>query len=640
MSQADSPTESRCRGGRQSHTTCSTLKVAMEHETSKPASQVPLSLLRSIVSTDHRIIGRQYLALALAAVAVGTALSLVMRIHLVWPEVAVLRQILPEDYLALVTLHGTLMVFFVLTVAPQSGFGNLILPSQIGSHRMAFPGVNAASFWITAAGFLALLASVLVPAGAAISGWTAYPPLSAVAAAGPGQGPGMDLWLASIGLFSIGATLGAINTLTTVVRLRCDGMTWERLPLTVWAWLTSALLSILAFSVLLAALLLLVCDRHAGTSFFLPTGNLINGALHAGRGNGTPLLWLHLFWFFGHPEVYIAILPGMGLTSILLATFARRRVFAYRTLIATTVLIGFLGIIVWGHHMFVAGLNPFAGTAFSVSTIAIALPAGAKVLSWIATVWRSRPRLTTPMLFALGFVSLFITGGLTGPILAQPILDEYLHNTFFVVAHFHLIMAMAGTFGIFAATYFWFPLITAAPGRPGRMMSERLGKWHFCLTILLAYSTFVPMHFTGLAGEPRQYAQLTGIPAPPAARLLAETLPLNRHITVSAILLGSVQLLFIFNFARSWFRGEFAGENPWSATTLEWHPALSGFQPMSGEEPASRIGSTGASEEIPPPDEGLVVYRAPCEYDLVENRYLPQWFRESNPSKLDPTRAQ
>jgi cytochrome c oxidase subunit I len=405
--------------------------------------------------TDHRTIGRQYLALSLIAVAIGTILSLLMRIHLVWPDLVLPRPfrspILPEDYLALVTLHGTLMVFFVLTTAPQSGFGNLILPSQIGARGMAFPWLNAMSFWITALALLTLLSSIFVPAGAAISGWTAYPPLSAVASAGPGQALGQDLWLASIALFAIGATGSAINTLTTIVRLRCDGMTWERLPLTVWGWFTAALLSILAFSVLLAAILLLFCDRHANTSFFIPAGDLVSSTLHE-RGNGSPLLWLHLFWFFGHPEVYIAILPGMGLTSMLLATFSRRRVFAYRTMIVTTLLIGFLGILLWGHHMFVAGLNPFASSTFSVSTMAIAIPASAKVISWLATTWRSRPTYSTPMLFALGFVSLFITGGLTGPILAQPILDEYLHNTFFVVAHFHLIMAMAGVFSLFAAT--------------------------------------------------------------------------------------------------------------------------------------------------------------------------------------------
>ena len=274
----------------------------------------------------------------------------------------------------------------------------------------------------------------------------------------------MDLWLVTIALFSIASTVSSINTLTTIIRNRCEGLTWERLPLTVWGWFTAALLSILAFSVLLAAILLLFCDRHPHSGFFLPTGDLVSGVLLHG-GDGSPLLWLHLFWFFGHPEVYIAILPGMGLTSMVLANFSRRKVFAYRPMIATTLLIGFLGILVWGHHMFVAGLNPFAGTAFSISTIAIAIPASAKVFSWLATTWRSR-RPHHPHALRLGFVSLFITGGLTGPILAQPILDEYLHNTFFVVAHFHLIMAMAGVFGLFAATYYWFPLLTAPPNTP------------------------------------------------------------------------------------------------------------------------------------------------------------------------------
>ena len=368
-------------------------------------------------------------------------------------------------------------------------------------------------------------------------------------------------------------------------------MTWERLPLTVWAWFTTALLSILAFSVLLAALLLLFCDRHAGTSFFLPTGDLVNGVLHASGhpGNGSPLLWLHLFWFFGHPEVYIAILPGMGLTSMLLATFSRRKVFAYRTMIATTLLIGFLGILVWGHHMFVAGLNPFAGTAFSISTLAIAIPSAAKVLSWIATTWRSRPVYTTPMLFSLGFVSLFLTGGLTGPILAQPILDQYLHNTFFVVAHFHLIMAMAGVFGLFAATYFWFPLIC------GRLMSDRLGRIHFWLTLIGAYATFLPMHAAGLAGEPRHYAQLTGIPNA-AGVLLSNLIPLQRFISIAAFFLIAAQLLFLANLVHSLFRGRLAPENPWDSTTLEWHPAL---LPSATQTQA---------------DEPVRVYRHPCHY--------------------------
>jgi cytochrome c oxidase subunit I len=573
------------------------------------------SLLPTPSLLDHLTIGRQYLALALFAVIIGTLLSLLMRIHIVWPDSFRNPPIRPEDYLAIVTLHGTIMLFFVLTTAPQSGFSNLILPAQIGARHMAFPRLNAASFWLTALALLVLLASSLVPGGSAISGWTAYPPLSAVASAGPGQALGMDVWLASIALFSIASTISSINTLVTIVRMRCEGMTWRRLPLTVWGWFTAALLSIIAFSVLLAALLLLFCDRHAGTSFFVPTGNLINGVIHAAGhpGNGSPLLWLHLFWFFGHPEVYIAILPGMGLTSMVLANFSHRRVFGYRLMIATTLMIGFLGILLWGHHMFVAGLNPFASTAFSVTTIAIALPASAKVLSWIATTWRSRPRYTTAMLFALGFVSLFVTGGLTGPVLAQPILDEYLHNTMFVVAHFHLIMAMAGVFGLFAATYYWFPLLTATRRRPGRLLSERLGRWHFWLSIIGVYTTFLPMHFAGLAGQPRHYAQLSQIPNA-AGKMLAATLPLNRHVTYGALFLASAQLLFLVNLVRSLRRGDLAPSNPWHATTLEWHPAL---HPRA---------ITSAS------DETIAVYRSPCEYrtsPAEEVSFLPQWSQDA-----------
>jgi len=573
-----------------------------------------------LFSTDHRTIGRQYLALALFSVTIGTLLSLVMRIHLVWPAwpFPFHGPIHPEDYLAIVTLHGTIMLFFVLTTAPQSGFGNLILPAQIGARHMAFPRLNAAGFWLTALALLVLLSSPFVPEGAAISGWTAYPPFSAVASSGPGQATGMDLWLSSIAIFAIASTLSSINTLVTIVRMRCEGMSWNRLPLTVWGWFTAALLSVIAFSVLLAALVLLFCDRHAGTSFFIPAGDLVSGVLHHG-GNGSPLLWLHLFWFFGHPEVYIAILPGMGLTSMVLANFSHRRVFGYRLMITTTLLIGLLGILLWGHHMFVAGLNPFTSTAFSVTTIAIALPASAKVLSWIATLWRSRPRYTTAMLFALGFVSLFITGGLTGPVLAQPILDEYLHNTLFVVGHFHLIMAMAGVFGLFSATYYWFPLLTATSNHPGTLLSERLGHWHFWLTLTTAYGTFLPMYFTGLSGEPRHYAQLSQIPNA-AGRMLALTIPLNVHITYGAILLALSQLVFLANIVISLRRRTPAPSNPWQATTLEWHPALHPSAPADASDP-------------------IVVLRAPCDYRASDDQtsaqgksfFLTQWNQESTP---------
>ncbi|MDE1161846.1 MAG: cbb3-type cytochrome c oxidase subunit I [Acidobacteriaceae bacterium] len=548
----------------------------------------------------HRFVGFGYLAIAAVAVVVGTFLSLVMRIHLAWPEYVfpVHGIIKPEEYLALVTMHGTMMLFFVMTVAPLSAFSNLILPAQIGATRMSFPRLNLFAMLLTGFSFLVLCAAFVVPGGAPIGGWTAYPPLSVSALAGPGQGLGMDLWLASIALFGIASTAGAVNTLTTIVKRRCPGMSWTRLPLTVWAWLTANMLAVIAFSVLLAALVLLFCDRHLDTTFFIPTTDLINGVQvvspGAHRGSGSPLLWLHLFWFFGHPEVYIAILPGMGLTSMVLANFAHRRVFGYRIMIATTVLIGMLGILVWGHHMFVAGLNPFAGALFSVSSLAIALPSSAKVLSWLATSWRSRMRLDTPALFALGFVSLFIAGGLTGPILAQPILDEFLHNTFFVVAHFHLIMALAGVFGLFCATYYWFPLLF------GTKLNEGLGKWHFWLTILFAYSTFLPMHLTGIAGEPRHYAQLNGM-AGPAATLLAATLPLQRHVSSSAIALATAQLLFLFNLIWTLKRRIPAGTNPWNATTMEWAPPLTPVR----------------------------TFRGPCEYSDDGQSFRPQWSEDA-----------
>jgi cytochrome c oxidase subunit 1 len=455
----------------------------------------------------------------------------------------------------------------------------------------------------------------------------------------------MDCWLVSIALFSIASTIGSVNMLTTIVKLRCEGMSWQRLPLTVWGWFTAALLSVLAFSVLLAALLLLFCDRHLHSGFFLPAQDLVSGVLLQHRGDGSPLLWLHLFWFFGHPEVYIAILPGMGLTSMVLANFARRRVFAYRLMIATTLLIGFLGILVWGHHMFVAGLNPFAGTIFSVSSLVIAIPASAKVLSWLATVWRSRPRLTTAMLFALGFVSVFIAGGLSGPILAQPILDEYLHNTFFVVAHFHLIMAMAGVFGIFCAIYYWAPLLL------GRMLSEGLGRLHFWGTFIGAYSTFLPMYFTGLAGEPRHYAQLTSaaqaLPAlvQPGTALLQATLPLQRHITYGAIFLACAQIPFVLNLLLAWRRPRSFESNPWQATTLEWAPGSewaraaeaapqpqpSQFQGRMQAKGGIRLPGTSGAEGDPSqiqPRPAPVAYHAPCNYSSSGKSFLAQWNAE------------
>jgi len=411
---------------------------------------------------------------------------------------------------------------------------------------------------------------------------------------------------------------------------------------------------------LFAALVLLFSDRHLGTAFFVPSVQWVNGMVVHRSGDGSPLLWLHLFWFFGHPEVYIAILPGMGLVTMLLGNFTERRIPAYRMMILTTLMIGGLGVLVWGHHMFVAGLNPFAGTAFELTTMAIALPSTAKVLNWLVILWRSRSasgsgglRLQTPMLWALGFVSVFVAGGVTGPILAQPALDAYLHNTFFVVAHFHLIMAMAAIFGIFAGVAYWFPLVT------GRMLGERLGKVHFWWTLFFAYNTFLPMHLTGLAGEPRHYAQLTGLMGT-AGELVRGTIPLERHITASALLLAAGQVLWVWNVVWSWRRGRVAGENPWRATTMEWAPGASavilthvsearhgapGFL-LEAEEQVSPLRRNG--EAVPSPVEmtdygsgamGLSevrCYRDPCHYDSAGHSdgrspitgadgFLPQW---------------
>ena len=516
-------------------------------------------LRRFFFTTDHKTIGQQYFFLSLAAVLVGAWLSLLMRIHLVWPKAAIpfLGEIKPENYLAQLTMHGTLMVFFVLSTVPQSGFGTFFLPLQLGASNMAFPRLTAAGFWTALTSFLVLMAAFFVPGGASGAGWTQYPPLSALAAAGPGQGLGTDLWLVSIGLFCLSSLMSAVGFLATTTRHRAPGMTWMRMPLTCWSWFVTSILILLAFGILLAAVILLMLDRHAGTSFFIPGGLLVSGKMidHAG---GSPLIWQHLFWFFGHPEVYIAILPAMGVTSHLLSVFARKPVFGYKAMVGATLAIGALGFMVWGHHMFVSGMNPYAGFAFSTLTTAIAVPSAIKTFNWVATLYRGKIRYATPLLFSAGFVSFFITGGLTGPILAQPALDVYLHDTYFVVAHFHLIMAMAGLFAIFSATYFWFPKMF------GRMMNETLGKLHFWITLLGAYATFMPMHLLGIAGHPRRYSELTGV------QYVAAMAPLQQFVTVAAIVTLAGQVIFLVNLFWSMRKGSEAEANPWECGTLEW----------------------------------------------------------------------
>jgi cytochrome c oxidase subunit I len=516
---------------------------------------------RYVFSLDHKVIGLQYYFLALTAVFVGMALSLLMRIHMIWPtaQLPFFGEIKPETYLSFLTMHGTIMVFFVLTTAPQSGFGNYFLPIQIGAPDMAFPVLNMLSFWTTFLAFVVMIAAFFVPGGAPLHGWTGYAPLSALPSAGPGEGLGADLWVTSIAIFCLASLMGALNFITTTLDLRAKGMTLMRMPLTCWAWFITAILGLLAFGVLLSAGILLLLDRNLGTSFYVPLV-VVNGQVMGHRG-GSPLLWQHLFWFFGHPEVYIAILPGMGVASQLLSTFSRKPIFGYRAMVYAIMAIGLLGFMVWGHHMFMSGMSPYSAFAFSIMTMSIGVPSAIKTFNWLGTLWGGKIRLYTPMLFAIGFVSLFVSGGLSGPFLAQPVLDIPLHDTYFVVGHFHLIMGVAAIFGIFAATYYWFPKMF------GHMMNETLGKIHFVLTFIGTYAIFMPMHYLGMAGQTRRYSQFTEV------AYQHKLLPLQTFMTYAAFVTIAAQLIFLFNLFWSLRKGAKASDNPWEATTLEWTTA-------------------------------------------------------------------
>jgi len=550
------------------------------------AHAAPTGFIRKyIFSLDHKVIGLQYYFLALTAVFVGMFLSLLMRIHMIWPtaNLPLLGHIQPETYLSLLTMHGTIMVFFVLTTAPQGGFGNYFLPIQIGAPDMAFPVLNMLSFWTTFIAFVVILAAFFVTGGAPLHGWTGYAPLSALPSAGPGEQLGADLWIASIAIFCVASLMGALNFITTTLDLRAKGMTMMRMPLTVWAWFITAILGLLAFGVLLSAGILLLLDRNLGTSFYVPLV-VVNGQIMGHKG-GSPLLWQHLFWFFGHPEVYIAILPGMGVASQLISTFSRKPIFGYKAMVYAIMGIGFLGFMVWGHHMFMSGMSPYSAFAFSIMTMAIGVPSAIKTFNWLGTIRGGRVRFQTPMLYAIGFVSLFVSGGLSGPFLAQPVLDIPLHDTAFVVGHFHLIMGVAAIFGMFAGTYFWFPKMF------GRMMNETWGRVHFFITLAGTYAIFMPMHYLGMAAQPRRYSQFTEL------AYLQHLIPLNRFITYAAIITISAQFIFVINLFWSMFKGPKASDNPWEATTLEWTTAT------------------------PPPHDNFggktpVVYHGPYEYSV------------------------
>lgn len=526
-------------------------------------------ITKYIFSIDHKMIAKQYLITGIIMGIIGIAMSLLFRMQLAWPEesfkifnVLLGDKFAPDGvmandiYLALVTIHGTIMVFFVLTAGLSGTFSNLLIPLQIGARDMASGFMNMISYWLFFLSAVVMLSSLFVEAGPASAGWTIYPPLSALPQAIPGSGTGMTLWLVSMAIFIASSLMGSLNYIVTVINLRTKGMSMTRLPLTIWTFFVTAIIGVISFPVLLSAALLLIFDRSFGTSFFLSDIYIAGEVLH--YQGGSPVLFEHLFWFLGHPEVYIVILPAMGLVSEIMATNSRKPIFGYRAMIMSVLAIAFLSTIVWGHHMFISGMNPFLGSVFTFTTLLIAIPSAVKAFNWITTLWKGNLQFNPAMLFSIGMVSTFITGGLTGIILGDSTLDINVHDTYFVIAHFHLVMGISALYGMFAGIYHWFPKMY------GRMLNKNLGYIHFWVTAVCAYGVFFPMHFIGLAGLPRRYYTNTNFP------LFDDLQNVNVLITTFALVGGAFQLVFLYNFFSSIFYGKKAVQNPWKSTTLEW----------------------------------------------------------------------
>jgi len=563
-----------------------------------------------IFSMDHKIIARQFLITGIIWAIIGAAMSIVFRLQLGFPEesLAWLKPVLgkwivvdangigtlaPEFYYALVTMHGTILVFFVLTAGLSGTFSNLLIPLQLGARDMASPFLNMLSYWFFFLAGIVMFYSLFLSTGPFSGGWTAYPPLSALPQASTGSGTGMTLWLVSLTLFVVSVLLGGINYITTVLNLRTKGMSLWRMPLTIWAFFVTAIIGVLSFPVLASGFFMLMMDRGLGTSFFLSEIFIAGQALD--RVGGSPVLYQHLFWFLGHPEVYIIILPAMGIVSEVLSVHARKPIFGYRAMVYSIMAIAFLSFIVWAHHMFMSGVNPFISNFFVVFTLIIAVPSAVKVFNWITTLYGGNIRLNTPMLFAIGFVSMFISGGLTGVFLGNSTIDIQMHDTYFVVAHFHIVMGVAAFFGMFAGIYHWYPKMYS------RFMNETLGKIHFWGTMIGAYAIFWPMHYIGMAGVPRRYYSFDSFEA------FKHFADMNKFITIAAIIVFAVQLLFVINFFYSIWNGKkMKSKNPWQATTLEWTTPI---QPIHGNWPG----------KIPS------VHRWAYDYNKDEREYVPQY---------------
>ena len=536
-----------------------------------------------IFSTDHKTIAKQYLSLALFWALLGGATTYLIRWQIAHPDTEAPGWgfIAPDFYNMLVTMHGTIMVFFVAMPILLAAFGNFLIPLMIGAKDMAFPRLNMLSFWIFTLASVVLIISFFVPGGAASAGWTGYPPLSAKAEY-TGVEWGMNLWLLSLALEFASFLMGGVNFLTTTMNLRAPGMTFFRLPIIVWMEVTAAVIFMLSVGPLIAGAVMLLMDRMIGTTFYLPAGG------------GEPLLWQHLFWFFGHPEVYVLLLPGLGIVLEVISVFSRKPVFAYRPIIYSTIIAGFMSFIVWAHHQFISGIDPRLAMPFSITTIIISVPFAFVIFSMIATLWRASITFTTPLLFAVGSLGVFIFGGLTGIFNGSAPVDIYIHDTYFVVAHFHYTLFSAVFFGGFAGIYFWFPKMF------GRMMNETLGKIHFWLTFIFFNAVFIPMHLVGLSGMMRRISD------PMQYEFLKPLAPLNMFITLAAILLLLSQVTFVVNFFWSLARGKVADRNPWQANTLEW----------TTDSPPPH----GNFAEVPS------VYRGPYEYSSPESAedWLPQ----------------
>jgi cytochrome c oxidase subunit 1 len=530
-------------------------------------------ITKYIFSQDHKMIAKQYLITGVLFMGIlGILMSLLMRLQIAWPEEPnvifefLLGKWAPEGvmdadiYLALVTMHGTIMVFFVLTAGLSGTFSNLLIPLQIGARDMASGFLNMISFWLFFVSTVIMVISIFVEAGPAAAGWTIYPPLSALPLAQGGSGLGMTLWLVSMAIFIASSLLGSLNYIVTVINLRTKGMTLTRMPLTIWAFFVTAIIGVISFPVLLSAALLLIMDRSFGTSFFLSDIFIQGEVLH--YQGGSPVLFEHLFWFLGHPEVYIVLLPALGIASEVISTNSRKPIFGYKAMILSILAIAFLSTIVWGHHMFISGMNPFLGSVFTFTTLLIAIPSAVKAFNYITTLWKGNIQFNTAMLFSIGFVSTFITGGLTGIILGDSALDINLHDTYFVVAHFHLVMGISALYGLFAGVYHWFPRLF------NRMLNKKLGYLHFWVTAVCAYGVFFPMHFIGMAGLPRRYYTNSNFP------LFDDLADTNQIITIFALIGGLIQLVFLYNFLYSIFYGKKSEQNPWKSNTLEWTASM------------------------------------------------------------------